>query len=348
MRERPMLRFVETLRRFGSLALAVLFAANLTQASLAGTLVSIDTSMGTVLVDLFDDVTPLTTTNFLNYVNDNRYQNTIVHRAADLGNPFPANTPFVVQGGGYPTSQFTVTPRPSAPAHIPTFSSPLNEFKITNARGTIAMAKLGTDPNSATSEWFVNLRDNAGSPAFLDTQNGGFTVFGWVVSGMGVMDAITNLPTTTEVFTGGSFQAVPKNGGSFVNTNNISVVKTHPSFQNPIAGMERDVNNDSMITALDMLVIINDLIANGAHAANASFVGSTYAYLDVNGSGTVTSLDLLNVINHFLPQAPPAPSMVVAPIPEPSGLALAVASAIGVGSWALRRRARVRHSARVR
>ena len=79
-----------------------------------------------------------------------------------------------------------------------------NEPFISNIRGTIAMAKLGGDPNSATSQWFINLADNS---ANLDTQNGGFTVFGHVTgNGMSVADAIAML---NRVNVGSPFDALP-------------------------------------------------------------------------------------------------------------------------------------------
>jgi cyclophilin family peptidyl-prolyl cis-trans isomerase len=95
---------------------------------------------------------------------------------------------FVVQGGGF-------KPAPPNFTRIPTDPSPTNEPGIQHIRGTIAMAKLGSDPNSATDQWFVNLKDNS---AELDDQNGGFTAFGRVCgNGLTVVDAIAALPRGT-------------------------------------------------------------------------------------------------------------------------------------------------------
>ena len=142
---------------------------------ITGQLAQIDTVVGKFNIELLANDAPRTVANFLSYVSAGRYQNTFIHRAV---------TDFVLQGGGYTATV--------PPAHIPTFAPVVNEFKLANVRGTVAMAKLGGDPNSATSEWFVNLADNR---ANLDNQNGGFTVFARVIgTGMTVVDAIMALP----------------------------------------------------------------------------------------------------------------------------------------------------------
>ena len=140
-----------------------------------GQVAQIDTVLGKINVELLSSDAPQTVQNFLAYINAGRYQNTFFHRAV---------TGFVVQGGGYTaTVPFS---------HIATFAPVQNEFKLSNLRGTVAMAKVGGDPNSATSEWFFNLADNS---ANLDAQNGGFTVFARVLgTGMNVVDAIAALP----------------------------------------------------------------------------------------------------------------------------------------------------------
>lgn len=140
---------------------------------------------GRVLVELFDTAAPRTVANFLNYIRTERYDNTVIHRSAALG--APTFEPFVVQGGGYRASDVT---------HIPTDPPVQNEHRPnTQQRGTLAMAKLGGNPNSATSEWFFNLRDNRD---ILDPQNQGFTSFGQVLgNGLAVVDAIAALPKTT-------------------------------------------------------------------------------------------------------------------------------------------------------
>jgi peptidyl-prolyl cis-trans isomerase A (cyclophilin A) len=153
------------------------------------TVVRMHTSLGTIDVKLYDKATPLTVANFLKYAKSGVYKNSFIHRSV------PG---FVIQGGGYSWG----TTLKAVPANPPV----KNEFSSnrSNLRGTIAMAKLGNDPNSATSQWFFNLADNS---ANLDNQNGGFTVFGKVLSlGMNVVDAIAALPT---VYVGGAFSDLP-------------------------------------------------------------------------------------------------------------------------------------------
>jgi cyclophilin family peptidyl-prolyl cis-trans isomerase len=147
--------------------------------SLAGaTVVQMQTAYGEIEVNLFDDTTPATVLNFLEYVNDGSYDNSLVHRS--IGN-------FITQGGGYYLDEALT--RSSVTKKTPVINEPI----YSNVRGTIAMAKLGCQPNSATSEWFINLADNSGN---LDTQNSGFTVFGQLTeNSLAVLDAIAALPT---------------------------------------------------------------------------------------------------------------------------------------------------------
>lgn len=144
----------------------------------AQTIVNVETNLGNFSIELFDSQTPATVANFLSYVTSGRYNGSLIHRSV------PG---FIVQGGGFTFDSAART----LPALI--LDPPVvNEFGISNTRGTLAMAKLGGDPNSATSQWFVNLANNA---ANLDAQNGGFTVFGRVIEpGMAVVDAIAGLP----------------------------------------------------------------------------------------------------------------------------------------------------------
>ena len=163
--------------------------------------VRLTTVLGNVDIALFGQQKPITVANFLKYVDQGRYflfdstanqtASLFVHRSV------PG---FVIQAGGYIG---TVNPSPTPgsannnvlPTQVLAFAPIQNEPGISNKRGTIAMAKVAGDPNSATSEWFINLADNGGAPNNLDTQNGGFTVFGKVVNnGMTTVDAIAALP----------------------------------------------------------------------------------------------------------------------------------------------------------
>lgn len=136
--------------------------------------VEMHTSQGTITINLFDQQTPKTVENFLNYVVNDSYNETVIHRSVD---------DFVIQGGG-----FTFTESFEA---IEAQPAVINEPVLSNVKGTIAMAKLGTDANSATSQWFFNLKDNS---ANLDVQNGGFTVFGQITEdSYEVLNAIAEL-----------------------------------------------------------------------------------------------------------------------------------------------------------
>ena len=153
---------------------------------------------GITNVLLFDQAgagAPETVANFRNYVTDNDYANSFIHRS------IPG---FVVQGGGY-----TFDPE-SGIGEVPSDPAVVNEFSSqrSNTTGTIAMAKLGNDPNSATNQWFFNLNDNSGN---LDEQNGGFTVFGEVLTDedYAPIEAIAALPTSNLSEVSSAFSNLP-------------------------------------------------------------------------------------------------------------------------------------------
>ena len=180
----------------------------------ANSVVRFSSNVGEIDMELFDTQTPLTVANFLSYVNAGRYNQSFIHRSV------PG---FVIQGGGFGLSG-------NAVVSVPTNAAVPNEPEISNQRGTVAMAKLGDNPNSATSQWFINLEDNA---ANLDNQNGGFTVFGRVVgNGMAVADriaAFTTYDATTQL--GGSFSDLPLQSSALTINNLIlfSAVRALPT-----------------------------------------------------------------------------------------------------------------------
>lgn len=160
----------------------------------AQTYVCLETNHGDICMDLLPEAAPNTVANFLNYVRDGDYDETMVHRSVEN---------FVIQGGGYSfkAGNFLMP----VPADAPI----ANEASRSNVRGTVAMAK-SSDPNSATSQWFINLGDNA----FLDApEYGSFTVFAEVVHGMDVVDAINALRIGNFTTATGSiaFSEVPVN-----------------------------------------------------------------------------------------------------------------------------------------
>ncbi len=148
--------------------------------------VKLATSMGDIVLELAPDKAPRTVANFLQYVRDKHYNGTVFHRVIDG---------FMIQGGG-----FTGDLR-QKPTRAPVPLEAANGLR--NDRGAIAMARTG-DPNSATAQFFINVKNND----MLNAPNPdghGYTVFGKVVSGMDVVDKIRAARTGSK----GGMQDVP-------------------------------------------------------------------------------------------------------------------------------------------
>ncbi len=143
--------------------------------------VVINTSYGRITVELYPERTPDTVENFLAYVDDHFYDHTLFHRVIDN---------FLVQGGGFEPGMIQKTTRPPI----------RNESKqgLRNERGTIAMARLPADPHSATSQFFINTRDNEtlnySGDGVVET---GYCAFGRVTEGMEVVERIEGVATRT-------------------------------------------------------------------------------------------------------------------------------------------------------
>jgi peptidyl-prolyl cis-trans isomerase A (cyclophilin A) len=158
-------------------------------------MVRVQTTLGAIDMTLAPDA-PITVANFLAYTRGGDYTDVFFHRNAWLN----ATMPFVIQTGGFRWTAANEIQQVTSRGTI------ANEFSTarSNVRGTVAMAKVAGDPNSATSQWFINMGDNAGT---LDTQNGGFTVFARVTAlGMATADRIAALP---DVNAGGAFAELP-------------------------------------------------------------------------------------------------------------------------------------------
>ncbi len=159
------------------LALLALLAVVGAASAQSNPVVVMQTSMGAVKMELFADKAPLSVNNFLKYVDDRHYDGLIFHRVIPT---------FMIQGGGMDAAL------KEKPARAPVKHEP--NTKARNLRGTLALARA-QNPDSGKSQFFINLKDNP----FIDGVNGmpGYTVFGKVIDGMDVIDAISKAPTTT-------------------------------------------------------------------------------------------------------------------------------------------------------
>jgi len=166
--------WIKTAALAGLLALSALPA----RAQDGNPVVRLETNRGDIRIELFAERAPKTVENFLTYVQSDHYDGTIFHRVIP---------DFMIQGGGFTTDYARKSTR-----------DPIrNEADngLSNDRGTIAMARTG-DPHSATAQFFVNVKDNDFLDHTAKTQRGwGYTVFGEVISGLGTVDRISQVPT---------------------------------------------------------------------------------------------------------------------------------------------------------
>jgi peptidyl-prolyl cis-trans isomerase A (cyclophilin A) len=167
-------RLIRLLAVGGLLALTT--APGLAQDKSAAPKVLLATSLGDIMLQLDPDKAPKTVANFLEYVKSGHYDGTVFHRVMDG---------FMIQGGGF-TSELTQKP---TKAPIPLESR--NGLK--NERGTVAMARTSV-PDSATSQFFINVVDNSRLD-YPNPDGNGYAVFGRVVSGMDVVDKIRAVET---------------------------------------------------------------------------------------------------------------------------------------------------------
>jgi peptidyl-prolyl cis-trans isomerase A (cyclophilin A) len=201
---------VMTRRCAGSLALSLVLAVGAgAAAAQEAPRVKLATTAGDIVLELFPDKAPKTVENFLQYVRDKHYDGTIFHRVIDN---------FMIQGGGFDTN-YMQKPTRSPVTHEG--QEALAKGGPKNVTGTVAMARTA-DPNSATSQFFINVKDNPsldpvvippGDPVrrfeyqgrvyenvpraqlLASPQLYGYTVFGKVVSGMDVVNKIKSMPT---------------------------------------------------------------------------------------------------------------------------------------------------------
>ena len=163
-------------RRAAVVALAMVAIAPAASAAQA-TQVKVDTNMGAFVIELNAKAAPKTVENFLAYVKSGFYKNTLFHRVIPN---------FMIQGGGFVMGMEEKDTR--APIALESRNG------LSNVRGTIAMARTN-DPNSATSQFFINVRDNRFLDANQAQDGNGYAVFGKVVSGMSTVDAIARVKT---------------------------------------------------------------------------------------------------------------------------------------------------------
>lgn len=280
----------------GAGALTIDLKNYFTLPNVTGQIAQIDTVRGKFNIELLAGDAPKTVTNFINYVNRGAYNRTLFHRSV------PG---FVIQAGG-----FTLPEGSNNIATISADPSVVNEFKVPNTRGTLAMAKTAAGPNTATNQWFVNLADNRSN---LDNQNGGFTVFARVLgTGMTVPDNIAALPFFDVSATlGGDFTALPLttntlSAQTLILVNSIKLIPVYPAAVGETAALAFSVINPQP-------TIVTAAVAGSTLTLTPGGGGSvtlTVRASDVNGN---TAENTFLVTNSA---ALPTPTFVTQPVAQ--------------------------------
>ena len=289
--------------------------------NVTGQIAQIDTVRGKFNIELLANDAPKTVANFLSYVNKGAYTRTFFHRSV------PG---FVIQAGGFalPEGSGSITP-------IAGDAPVVNEFKIPNTRGTLAMAKLGSGPNTATNQWFVNLADNRGN---LDNQNGGFTVFARVLgTGMTVSDNIAALPVfdASQLLGDGAFNQLPLttntlNADTLILVRSVKVIPVYPAAAGETAVFTFSVANPEP-------TIVGATIAGSVLTLTPGSGGTvtlTVRATDVNGNAAESALVVTNGA------ALPRPTFITQPVGQTVALGSTVvftSTALGAPTFEWRR-----------
>jgi len=162
-------------------------ACSAPEAEAKNPVVEIKTSKGTIKVELFEKEAPITVKNFLEYVDAKHYDDTVFHRVIST---------FMIQGGGFKKGLSKASPKEVKGMEKKTRAAIKNESTngLSNKRGTIAMARTG-EPNSATAQFYINVKDNEALDRAKARDKVGYCVFGKVIEGMDVVDKIKGVKT---------------------------------------------------------------------------------------------------------------------------------------------------------
>ncbi|HEV3342539.1 MAG TPA: peptidylprolyl isomerase [Pirellulales bacterium] len=234
-------------------------------------IVTVDTNFGKFQIELFPSAAPATVGNFLTYVDDRVYNDSIFHRSV------PGS---VEQTGGYLSASTTFSNTSQFVPMTTNAAIPL-EYNVPNTLGTVAMARTSS-PNSATSQWFVNLTDNSNAFKPGGSDPYGYAVFGVVINGgMSVLQAISSLPVDNA--DNGTFSQLP------LGTNNQLVVISSIAVDSIDGTVFTDLNANGQLEAGEpalagRTVFINNDGSGVPDANNPSTV------TDVNGNYTFTGL----------------------------------------------------------
>ena len=312
------------------LGMALSLAPALAQ-TVTGPIVQFQTNEGNINVTLRPDIAPNTVANFLTYVNSGTYADSIIHRVV------PGN---FVQGGGWSLQSgapVQITANAAVNNECPVASNGVPACLLSNIRGTLAMAKLQGEPNSATDEWYFNTSN--GNAATLDFQNGGYTVFGQIAddASLAVMDKINALPICDE-------------SGLFYEFGTLPVLNSPSTCTTAIP-----IADYVVLNAITQVQAVPTIAKNGIVTASAfgSYVGAAapgsyveiygnylagttrgWASSDFTGNKAPTSLDgvtvTLNGLNAYVNYVSPTQVNIQVPDNIPTGTVSVVVSFEGV------------------